>query len=339
MTGRAPWPMLAGLLLLTAVAHLTTGPVAIPLAELPDHVIVHAVRLPRLIVVLLAGAMLGLAGALLQTVTRNPLAEPGLMGVSAGAVLAIVLAIIAASRIEGLGMVRDTGWHLGLAGVAGGMLAGALTYALSRRHGVSRPVLLVLMGVLVAGSASAVTSMLLLTADDNQLRLVLHWTIGSTNGRGWVHVEMLAPYAAAGLSMGLLSAGIANALQLGDGVAACLGLRVEPARLMLIFAAAVLTAGAVSVVGGIGFVGLIGPHLARMLVGNDARRLFPAAALVAALLLTLADLGARSLPLGWIEAWSRSPVTAPSGIPVGVVTPLLGVPFFLWLVFAHRPRA
>jgi iron complex transport system permease protein len=328
--------ILLAALVAAALAQLAIGTVAIPLAELPDHIILHAVRLPRLIVVLLAGSMLGLAGALLQTVTRNPLAEPGLMGVSAGAVLAIVAAIIIASRAEGLGVVRETGWHLGLAGVAGGMAAGALTYALSRHHGASRPVLLVLMGVLVAGSASALTSVLLLTADENQLRLVLHWTIGSTNGRGWVHVEMLLPYAAAGLAMGLLSAGVANALQLGDGVAAGLGLRVEHARLLLIFAAAVLTAGAVSVVGGIGFVGLIGPHLARMLVGNDARKLFPAAALVAALLLTVADLGARTFPLGWIEAWTRSPVPAPTGLPVGVVTPLLGVPFFLWLVFARR---
>jgi iron complex transport system permease protein len=280
--------------------------------------------------------MLGLAGAILQAVTRNPLAEPGLMGVSAGAVLAIVIVILAASRAEGLGIVRETGWHLGLAGVAGGMAAGALTYALSRHHGASRPTLLVLMGVLVAGAASAITSALLLTADENQLRLVLHWTIGSTSGRGWVHVEMIAPYAVVGLAMGLLAAGLANALALGDGVAAGLGLRVERARLLLIFAAAVLTAGAVSVVGGIGFVGLIGPHLARMLVGNDARRLFPAAALAAAVLLLIADLGARSTPLGWIEAWTRSPVPAPTGVPVGVMTPLLGVPFFLWLVFARR---
>jgi len=331
--------LLLAALLAASAAQLAIGTVAIPLAELPDHIILHAVRLPRLIVVLLAGAMLGLAGALLQTVTRNPLAEPGLMGVTAGAVLAIVATIILASRSEGLGIIRETGWHLGLAGVAGGMVAGALTYALSHHHGTTRPVLLVLMGVLVAGSASALTSVLLLTADENQLRLVLHWTIGSTNGRGWVHVEMLLPYAAAGLAIGLLSAGVANALQLGDGVAAGLGVRVEHARLLLIFAAAVLTAGAVSVVGGIGFIGLIGPHLARMLVGNDARRLFPAAALVAALLLTLADLGARTFPLGWIEAWTRSPVPAPTGLPVGVVTPLLGVPFFLWLVFSGRGAA
>lgn len=349
MTARLAWPRLSGALLsgalllaallLAAAAQLATGTVAIPLAELPGHVILEAVRLPRLIIVLLAGAMLGLAGAILQTVTRNPLAEPGLMGVTAGAVLAIVAAIILPWHAGGQGMIRETGPHLGLMGVAGGMAAGALSHALSRHQGSSRPALLVLMGVLVSGSASAITIVLLLSADENQLRMVLHWTIGSASGRGWVHVEMLAPFAAAGLALGLLSAGLANALQLGDGVAAALGLRVERARLLLIFAAAVLTAGAVSVVGGIGFVGLIGPHLARMLVGHDARRLFPTAALVAALLLTWADLGARSFPLGWIEAWTRAPVPAPTGLPVGVVTPLLGVPFFLWLILARRGGA
>jgi iron complex transport system permease protein len=337
MTARALWPVLAGLILLTAAAHLATGIAAVPLADLASSLVVHAVRLPRLLVVFMAGAMLGLAGALLQAVTRNPLAEPGLMGVSAGAVLGIVITIVAASRLEGLGIVRETGWHLGLAGIAGGMAAGALTYSLAWQGG-SRPALLVLMGVLVAGSASALTAVLLLTADENQLRLVLHWTIGSTNNRGWVHVEMILPFAVAGLAVGFASAGVANVLQLGDGVAAGLGLRVERARLLLILVAAVLTAGAVSVVGGIGFVGLIGPHCARLLVGNDARRLFPAAALVAALLLLAADFGARSFPLGWIEAWTRGPVPAPSGIPVGVVTPMLGVPFFLWLVFSRRGR-
>jgi iron complex transport system permease protein len=252
-------------------------------------------------------------------------------------VLAIVVALVLASKWEGLGMVRETGAWLGLVGVAGGLAAGAATFALAWRGG-SDPRLIVLMGVLVSGTLGALAALVMLQADENQVRLVLHWTIGSSNGRVWVHWGMLWPFALTGLAAGFASAGLANALQLGDGVATGLGLAVERARFLLLFVAAWLTAGAVCVVGGIGFVGLIGPHIARRLSGSDARRLFPAAAITSALLLCAADLVARTLPLAWLGKLTGLPIAGAAGLPVGVVMPMLGVPFFLWLLLRGRER-
>lgn len=339
---------LLGLMLAFGV-HVAFGTVPIDplrvvkaLAQMPDsradYDIVWNLRTPRALVVLGAGAMLGLAGALLQAITRNPLAEPGLMGVSGGAVLAIVVAIVAQSKLDGLGIVRDTGLALGLVGIAGGMAAGTLTYVLSWRQG-SDPALLVLIGVLVAGGTAALASMVLLVADENQVRLVLHWMIGSANGRVWAHWHMMWPLGLAGLALGLGCAGLANALQLGDPVAAGLGVSVERTRLLLLFVAAVLTSGAVSVVGAIGFVGLMGPHLARQMVGTDARRLFPFSVLVSAGLLLLADIAARLFPLGWLAGLTGLALPGRSGMPMGVATPLLGAPFFLYLLLRRRRQA
>jgi iron complex transport system permease protein len=350
MAARLPALWLAFIAALGALAllHVSFGTVAVPFAQVlgvltnaeTDKVatdIVWNIRSPRVLVVIAAGAMLGLAGALLQAVTRNPLAEPGLLGVSGGAVLAIVTVIIVSSRLEGLGIVRQTGLLLPIAGVAGGLAAGALTYALSWRRG-SDAMLLVLMGVLVAGACGALTSVLLLTADENQVQLVLQWTVGSTNGRVWVHWGMLWPFALVGLAGALAMAALVNALQLGDGVTAGLGVSVERAKFGVLTASAVLTAGAVSVVGAVGFIGLIGPHLARLVSGSDARRLLPTAMLLSALVLLAADLVARTAPLHWLSAWTRLDLPGHSGLPVGVITPLIGVPFFLWLLLAGRGR-
>lgn len=293
-------------------------------------------RLPRAAVVLAAGAMFGLAGAILQSVTRNPLAEPGLLGVTGGALLAIVTALLVAG--PGTGLLSDGGVELGLVGVAGGMAAGGLTYAMSWRGG-SSPALLILMGVLVAGTTGALAVMALLLADDNQVAQVLQWTIGSSNGRVWAHWGMIAPFALFGLSFGMAAAAQANALQMGDDIAAGLGLRVERTRLWLLFLAAWLTAGAVAVVGAIGFVGLVGPHLARLLVGQDARRLFPLSAAGSGLLLLLADILARTAPLGWLAVATGLPIGGRAGVPIGAVTPILGVPLFLFLLLRQGRRS
>jgi iron complex transport system permease protein len=338
---RMPWLML-GLALLLAVLtvlHISVGTVDIRPAEVvavilgqprePLHAqIVWDLRLPRALVALAAGAMLGTAGAILQLITRNPLAEPGLMGVAGGAVLAIVLVIVGQGALmQGI----DTGGFLPLAGVAGGLAAGLLTYALSLRGG-SDPARLVLMGVLVAGVCSALTTVILMGARETDIMRILRWTVGTTNGRVWVHLGTILPYLVVGMALAIASAGLANALQLGDQTSRGLGLRVEPARAWLLLVAAILTAGAVAVVGAIGLIGLIGPHMARSLVGQDARRLFPMAALVTGAVLLAADILARILSLGWLFALTGTGGGEAAGLPVGAVTALLGVPFFLYLL-------
>lgn len=330
--------MIAGLLVLHIVVgtlNFTPRQIVLALVNLPEdplhRQVVWGLRLPRALVAIVAGGMLGLAGAILQTVTRNPLAEPGLMGVSAGGVLAIVLVIVFTSRSNAATGGIDSGLLLPLAALVGGMATGVLVYLLSWQGG-SDPVRLVLTGVLVAGMCSAFTSVLLLWANEYEIMRIIRWTIGSTSGRVWVHWHTIWPVALMALPFGLLCVGLANALQLGDGVACGLGLPVEWARLLLLFAAALLTAGAVAVVGAVSFIGLIGPHMARSVVGSDVRRLFPLSVLVTAIMLLASDIIARTITIGWIGQLTGLAIPDTAGLPVGAVTAMLGAPFFLYLL-------
>jgi iron complex transport system permease protein len=334
--------LLGGLLLAALlVLHIVVGtveltPLQVGMAllgraeDLLHHQVVVGLRLPRALVAIVAGGMIGLSGALLQTITRNPLAEPGLLGVSAGGVLAIVLCIVLASGRNTNSFI-DAGLLLPLLALGGGLTTGTLTYLLSWKGGVD-PVRLVLTGVLVAGMCSACTSMLLLWANEYQLMRIVRWTIGSTAGRVWIHWDTIWPIATVALPLGLLCAGLANALQLGDGIATGLGVRREHARAALLFAAVLLDAGAVAVVGPVGFIGLIGPHMARRLVGSDARRFFGFSVLLSAGLLLASDIVARTLTIGWVGTLTGIALPDTAGLPVGAVTALLGAPFFLYLL-------
>jgi iron complex transport system permease protein len=270
-------------------------------------------RLPRAVAAIAVGAMLALAGTLLQAVVRNPLASPELTGVSAGAVLAAVawLGVVG-------GAAGDVDVTVPLVATVGGLLSGAFVYAVARTRGRTDPLRLVLTGVLVAGILSTVTLLLILVVrrdpDDDAF---LTWLVGSLELRSWADVRVLVPYLLAALPLLALAIPIANVLQLGDGVAGGLGMPGERARILVLGTAVLLTAGAVSIAGAVGFVGLIAPHVARLLVGGDARRLAPVAALCGALVLLGADLVAAATP---------------RGVPVGVFTAALGVPLFLHLL-------
>lgn len=303
---------------------LTPDQVVRALINVPDELyhrqIVWELRLPRALIALIAGAMLGLAGAILQAVTRNSLAEPGLLGVSAGSVLLIVIWITYFS-----GQI-DHSYILPLFALMGGVGTVSFVYAISwnRRGDTSR---LALAGVLVSAVLSSCTSLILLRHTE-AIGSILLWLIGSLNGRVWVHWHVLWPWALLAIPLGLLSAGAANALQIGDSAAQGLGLSVNRTRGWLLLVSALLTAGAVSIVGAVGFIGLIGPHIARQLVGQDARRLFPFSALVTAILLLGADVIAQivsfDLPLPGIHLQAS--------LPVGAVTAFMGAPFFLYLI-------
>ncbi|MBX3013037.1 MAG: iron ABC transporter permease [Caldilineaceae bacterium] len=331
-------------LLLLLIIHIVVGAVELTpwqvfkallgrAEELLHTQVVVGLRLPRALVAMVAGGMIGLSGALLQSITRNPLAEPGLLGVSAGGVLAVVLCIIFRSGSDAA--LLDSGLLLPGAALLGGLGSGILVYTLSWHNGAD-PVRLVLTGVLVGGLCSALTSVLLLWSDEYQMMRVVRWTIGSMAGRVWVHWHTLWPVALVAIPLGLLCASLANTLQLGDGLATGLGVRLERTRAALLLASVLLDAGSVAVVGPISFVGLIGPHMARRLVGGDARRLFPLSVLLSAMLLIAADILARTITIGWMGALMGLAVPDSVGVPVGAVTALLGAPFFLYLLL-RRP--
>ncbi len=280
------------------------------------HTIVWDLRLPRGLVAMLAGAMIALAGAIMQTVMRNPLAEPDLTGASAGAVFFAVLWL---SR-------QMIGWNvaapsIGIPAVAmlGAILTGGFVYLMSRgKQRETNTIRLILTGVMVSAVFRSLTSLLLLI-NQNAASGILLWIIGSLNGRTWVHWDTIWPWAIVAIPIGIGCSGVANVLHLGDDLATGLGVRVERARLLLLFVSVILTAAAVSVVGALGFLGLIAPHLARRLVGNDARRLFPLSALMGSVLLMMADILARAL-------------TRLVDLPVGAVMALLGAPFLIYLL-------
>ncbi|MFT7709727.1 FecCD family ABC transporter permease [Clavibacter tessellarius] len=277
-----------------------------------DDQIVWEYRAPRVLLALVTGASLALAGTVLQTLIRNPLADPFVLGIASGASLGAVAALVVGASAAGL---------LATLGVTGAAFAGAigtlaLVLALGRRGGRVDPARLVLVGVSISSLLQALTSWLQLQASPDQIAGVLFWLLGSVSGAAWSSLALPAIALAAGL-VGLLAAGrTLDALLLGDDRAASLGVDLSRARTLLFVVSALLTAAAVSVAGGVGFVGLIAPHLVRLVVGPAHRRLLPLAALVGGLFLVLADLAGRTL-------------TAPRELPLSIVTALVGVPVFL----------
>ena len=271
--------------------------------------IVRNIRLPRALVAVAAGASLALAGSLLQTVSRNPLADPQVLGFSAAGALAVVVVVV---RYPGIPTTA-------LPPIAiGGALAGAaIVYAVAWSGGAS-PVRLALAGVMLASLFTSFTALALVTSELTT-QAALSWVAGGLFGRGWEHAGAIWPYLAAGALGSVLLIRSLNVLSLGDDHARSLGLPVERTRIAATVSAAILTGGAVAAGGQIAFVGLVSPHLARMIVGSDHRFTLPMAALIGAALLGGSDIVARV-------------ILAPVEIPVGVVTSAVGVPFFIFLL-------
>ncbi len=274
-------------------------------------------RLPRVLLAALVGASLGLAGAAMQGFLRNPMADPYITGVSSGAALGATIAIVAG--------VPVIGWWSGSVPVfafAGAVAALSLVLFLGRVNGTLAVVPLILAGVAVSSLLSAVVS-LMMVLHEPRLEQVFFWLMGGFSGRGWTEAGVVAGYL---LVCGFVLMGQAvplNALALGDDDARSLGVDVRRSQYLVLGASAVLTAAAVSESGLIGFVGLVVPHMARLVVGPDHRFLLPASGLGGAALMVLADLVARL-------------AMRPAEIPVGVITALVGGPFFLYLL--HRTR-
>ncbi len=271
-------------------------------------VVVTNLRLPRVVLAILVGAALSSAGALLQAVMRNPLADPGTIGVSAGAGTAAITVLL---------IFPNLSMSLPLFAFIGAALACILIYALAWKGGVD-PVRIILSGVAINSVLGGYNSLLQLMNSDN-LSGVLAFMNGSLSGMSWVHVGIMWLYTVVGLFLALLCIRHANALQLGDEMAKNLGIRVNASRICLSAVSAFLAASTVSVVGMIGFVGLVVPHIARMLVGSDYKVMLPTSILLGGVVLLFADTVGRTIVPGM-------------EIPVGVVMSVSGGPFFLYML-------
>jgi iron complex transport system permease protein len=288
--------------------------------ERTTTVVVFDIRFSRVVLAGLVGASLAVAGVIFQGLLLNPLADPFTIGVSTGAAFGVALLVL-------LG-VGGSFWGLSslplgaLLGAVGALLA---VMALAREQGHIRRESLVLAGIVVSTFLSALIS-LIKSLDEESLSAIVFWIMGSFSGRGWVHVGFLLPYAVAGLILAGRYHWELNILSLGEEQSHHLGVNVSRLRLLLLLAASLLTAGAVAVSGVIGFVGLVVPHLIRMLAGPSHGRLLPLAAVSGGLILIWADVAARTILPGGLE------------LPVGVVTALLGGPFFFYLLKSRRFR-
>jgi len=286
-----------------------------PEASPAERTIVLDIRLPRLVLALLVGAALAVAGAVMQGFFQNPMAAPSILGVSAGATLGATAAIM-----FGLGFSI---WGLNsvpLAAFVGALAVSAAVYLLSRRGGRTPITLLLLTGIALGSLCSAISSFILARGQQGDLDLVIFWMMGSLANRGWPEVGMVLPYALVGSVIVYAYSRDLNALLLGDEQAYHLGIPVERVKLILLVLASLLAAAAVAVTGIIGFVGLVVPHLIRLMVGPDHRVLLPLCFLAGGIVVGLSDMVANLA----------------GEIPIGIITSLLGAPFFLDLL--HRRR-
>jgi iron complex transport system permease protein len=289
-----------------------------PAPAAQETAIVLHIRLPRVLAAVVVGATLALCGAVMQGVFRNPLASPDVLGISAGASLGAVVAI--ASGLFSLGV-----FFLPLLAVTGALLAATLIYLISSHRGRTSLLFVVLAGLAVSSLFNGLVSAVLLFSNNYEVSQFIFWTMGGLEGRMWKHLVLPLPFLAIAVAVLFLHLRELNLFALGEESAYSLGMHVERTKRTLLAATAVATAMAVSIGGPVGFVGLLVPHLFRLLTGPDHRILLPASALGGALFLVLCDLLGRVL-------------MPPFEIRVGIVTALIGSPYFLFLVIRSQRK-
>lgn len=339
---RLPLPFIVSLfcaaLVITTIGSVTVGPMNIGFwdsvqslvlqsDQLAPHInlVIHEIRFPRTILCMLVGAILAVCGTVMQGLFRNPLAEPGIIGVSAGASLGAALAIVLFSDLS-----NQYPQFMNFAAVpVFAFLGGALTTVLVYKLGTSKMgtsvTIMLLAGVAISALSGAGIGFMNFIADDQMLRDLSLWSMGSLAGANWSSI-MLCAATLVGLMIVFIKKSMAlNALLLGEAEASHLGIPVQRLKRQLILLTAFGVGVTVSVSGMIGFIGLVIPHLGRMLSGPDHRTLLPISALMGALLLTFADM------------FSRVAV-APAELPVGIVTALIGAPFFIYLLFKQKGK-
>lgn len=329
------------LLFITVLFSLTVGAVSVPLQDViiillqkvglfssvsvdgMHDVVLSSIRLPRISMTILIGASLGVCGASLQGLFRNPLVEPGLIGVSGGSAASVVLLIVFGSSaifVQSKGLLFHT---VPVVAFAGGLLATVLVLRLSSYAGKTNIAVLILVGVAINALAGAVIGLAIFYADENQLRTFTFWTLGDLGGASWAGLIVAAPLLILSTITLLFFSPSLNALALGEAEAYHMGVDVENTKRIIIFCCALGVGVSVSMAGIIGFVGLVVPHLVRVLFHSDNRLVLPASVLGGAWLLIIADLISRT-------------IVTPSELPIGVVTALIGSPFFIALLMKAK---
>ncbi|EKA6054569.1 iron ABC transporter permease [Vibrio parahaemolyticus] len=329
---------LSGFLAFIAIASITVGPMNISFTDslrglIGEHselapqiqLVINEIRLPRTILCMFIGAILAICGVVMQGLFRNPLAEPGIIGVSAGAALGGAFAIVVFAEFSQNHPQLMNLAALPLFAFLGGALTTVLVYWLGTNKFGTSVTIMLLAGVAISALSGAAIGFLNFSADDQMLRDLTLWSMGSLAGANWAGIGLSSVTLVVLLFWFHKKAMSLNALLLGESEARHLGVPVQKLKRQLILLSAVGVGVTVSICGAIGFIGLVIPHLGRMLAGPDHRTLLPISALLGALLLTCADMIARVL-------------LAPAELPVGIVTALIGAPFFIYLLFQQRGK-
>ncbi len=288
-----------------------------------DRIIILDIRLPRAVMGLLVGASLAVSGTIMQGLFRNPLADPALVGISSGASLGAVLTIVLGSSLFGALFAVFGFYALPVAAFIGCLLTTLLLHRIATRSGQTSVATMLLAGIALAALANAVTGVLIFIADDKQLRDLTFWGLGSLAGANWTKILSAGPIIAAALAVVPFLARGLNALTLGEATAFHMGVPVQRLKNIAIVSVAALTGASVAVSGGIGFVGIVVPHVLRLIIGPDHRYLLPASALLGGTLLIFADMIART-------------IVPPAELPIGIITAFVGAPFFLWILLRGR---
>ncbi|WP_339758487.1 iron ABC transporter permease [uncultured Hoeflea sp.] len=329
--------VLAIVLLLTAVLSLASGATGTSarsvvwalvsgqddLISAVERVVIFDIRLPRTVLGMMIGASLAVSGATMQGLFRNPLADPGIVGVSAGAGLGAVTFIVLGGSVLAPVAALFGIYHVPFAAFLGGLAFTFALYRISTSNGRTSVATMLLAGIALGAMAGAFTGLLIFRADDEQLRDLTFWGLGSVAGATWPKVLAVAPIILPILVFAPFMARGLNAMTLGEATAQHLGIHVQIFKRVAIVMVAAATGAAVAVSGGIGFVGIVVPHLLRLWIGPDHRYLLPACALLGAIMLLFADAIARQ-------------IVAPAELPIGIVTATVGAPFFLWILLRKR---
>jgi iron complex transport system permease protein len=293
--------------------------------EARQESVLMVIRLPRVVAGVLIGAALAVSGAMIQGLFRNSLADPGLIGISSGAALAAAVTIVLGGTLLAGLQAALGAWLLPIMAFGGGVVTTLLIYRLSSLAGRTSVTTMLLAGIAVNALTGALIGLLSFTATDDQLRDLTFWSLGSLGRANWTMIGVLLPFLiAALLPLPFLGRSL-NAFLLGESEAAHLGMNVERIKLAIIVLVALAVGAGVAAAGSIGFVGLVVPHVLRLMAGPDHRTLLPGSALLGAALLVGADLLARTIAI-------------PAEVPIGIVTALVGAPFFFWLLMRDRRR-
>lgn len=296
-----------------------------PLVNEQHNVIIFIVRLPRLLLAILVGAALGISGAAIQGIFRNPLAEPGLIGISAGATL-MAVAIIGLEATLLTGLSNIFGYYLLAFGAfVGAGITALLIYQISRHNGKPNVATMLLAGIAINALAGALTGLITYLASEQQLRNITFWMLGSLGGATWQTVATLAPFVLIPVVLLPASGKALNAFALGEMQAGHLGLDVNKTKRRVILLSTMAIGASVSLTGIINFMGLLVPHIVRLVLGVDNKHVIPASALLGALTLIVADIISRTL-------------IAPIELPIGVITALIGAPVFLYILIRDKRK-